>query len=420
MPALSHTDRAPQSPDAPLALGALSRGRLWAVFVFWAALMIGSGVAFYGFSTDEAAKGYFGGDFSAFYTAATAAADGDGAALYDDAGFAARMKALLPERGEYALTWQYPPSYFFFILPFAFAPFLLALGLWWAAGAGAYFAVMRHHIRDRMILFAVMTGPPAFIALITGQNGFFTAALIALAAFDPKGRPLAAGIAAGLLTVKPHLGLLLPIAYLAIGAWRAIFIAALTGAMMAFASAILFGVDAWAAFFSAVFEASNRIETNALPLAKMATPMSAAVFAGLPQSAAAVIAAGCALGCAAFTWRVWTRIKAHDLRLAALGPCIFLASPYGFHYELIILALPVAIIAMRGARDGWLRYEPYLIALAYMLPLMFSLLTDLSYGVSSGFAIVLITAALVLPRLLQEDPALLGEGLRPKQPSSRT
>lgn len=58
---------------------------------------------------------------------------------------------------------------------------------------------------------------------------------------------LLAGILFGLLTFKPQLGVLLPLALLAGRQWRAFIAAAATAAVLFAASVILFGANVWLA-----------------------------------------------------------------------------------------------------------------------------------------------------------------------------
>jgi len=70
-----------------------------------------------------------------------------------------------------------------------------------------------------------------------------------------------AGILFGLLTFKPHLGLVLPFALVALGAWRTVAAATVTAIVLIGSAAAVFGLDAWlsylqvtTAFFSRALE----------------------------------------------------------------------------------------------------------------------------------------------------------------------
>src|SRR5262249_52824954 len=91
--------------------------------------------------------------------------------------------------------------------------------------------------------------PAVLVNLGHGQNGFLSAALIggALALLDK--RPVIAGILFGLLSYKPQFGVLIPLALIADGRWRAFLSAAVTVAILVAATTLAFGPEIWSAFF---------------------------------------------------------------------------------------------------------------------------------------------------------------------------
>lgn len=368
------------------------------LFIAWAAIAGATLLVSFALTLAGKMDAPAGGDFIAFHSAARAAAAGDAANVYDLAWFRSWL-AQTNAGAAPGFSWQYPPTFFFFILPFAALPYLPAFFLWSLATAAGYFSVIRTLITDRLAVFAMITAPAATAALVTGQNGFLTAALLALAAVHPRSRPILAGVAAGLLTTKPHLGLLLPIAYLAAGCWRALGAAALTAVVLAGFSLLAFGADAWAGFFASIADVSSRLKPDVMPLAKMASPLSAALFLGLPRSFAIAIQAAATIGAVIFVWRIWRRESDALLRAAALIAATMLAAPYSFHYELIMLALPVAAIVMLGLNDGWLKHERAMIAGAWGLPMLWGLVAGSHYGISLGFVTVLIVFTLVWRRV---------------------
>ena len=78
--------------------------------------------------------------------------------------------------------------------------------------------------------------PACPINAIGGQNGFLSAALFLGGVLNIDRRPILSGVLIGLLTFKPHLGVVLPFALVALGAWRVIASAAVT-ALALFAAA---------------------------------------------------------------------------------------------------------------------------------------------------------------------------------------
>ncbi|MEL7488601.1 MAG: glycosyltransferase family 87 protein, partial [Pseudomonadota bacterium] len=259
-----------------------------------------------------------GGDYVAFYGAAIAAAEGDAAQMYDYDSFEAQLQRVGPPLDEFKLTWQYPPTYFLLLAPFAFLPFIPGYIAWTGGAMALYFGVMRKIGFSWFFLFVIFAAPSTFQAIITGQNGFLTATLLAIAALTPDKRPLLAGLAAALLTIKPQLGVLLPIAYLAGGYWRAFLYAAFGSIAFAGAATAAFGADIWIAFLDGFTAASERLGAGVYPLFKMATPFAWMKFLGAPFAVAAAFHAVFAALATAVIARVWRCVNDAELRAAAL------------------------------------------------------------------------------------------------------
>jgi len=92
--------------------------------------------------------------------------------------------------------------------------------------------------------------PASVVTIVVGQNSFFTAAIVLGGIVLLDRRPWLAGVLFGLLVVKPHLVLLVPVALVAVGAWRTIASAALTAGLLVAASAAIWGVDPWIAWWT--------------------------------------------------------------------------------------------------------------------------------------------------------------------------
>ena len=84
----------------------------------------------------------------------------------------------------------------------------------------------------------------AFIAF-TGQNSFLTGAILIAGITLLDRRPVLAGVLLGVLTYKPQLFLMVPVALLAGGHWKAIAAGIVTTALLALLSLALLGPDLW-------------------------------------------------------------------------------------------------------------------------------------------------------------------------------
>lgn len=310
-----------------------------------------------------------GGDFIVFWTASQAAAEGNALALYDAAVMESLLLENFPGRDSYKLTWQYPPTMFLVIAPLAAFGYVPALWLWGAGTAAMFGAALLSLWRKYSALLIAFASAVAFQALITGQTGFFTAALIAVAAAFAGTRPVIAGIAAGLLTIKPQFGLLIPIAFAAAGCWRAFGVAAFVGGAMAAASLLVFGPEAWVAFKSAAAGHGGMMSTDIFPYHKLITPLGFLTQIGAPSIVAMAGQIISALGLAAFVLFVWRRTDQWDLRAMALCIAAPLASPYAMYYELTIFIPAIFLLAKRGMETGWLSWERPALVVLWAVPL---------------------------------------------------
>lgn len=341
-----------------------------------------------------------GGDFIVFHHAAKAAGTPDMIAIYEMENLKAQLQAAHPGRGEFSFAWMYPPTMSLVISPFGLAPYLVGFSLWVALFAGAFFFVLSRLQPDIWALFFVASSPAVFQGVITGQNGFLTATLMTLAGAFADRRPILAGVAAGLLTIKPQLGLLVPVAFIAAGCWRAFAAAAATAILLAAASYFAYGAESWIGFYQAVTAHGARMAAEGFPFNKLVTPFGFATMLGAPAAIAGPVQIAAGLALAAYVFLIWKRVKDWDLRLAALATSAMLATPYAFYYEIVILAPAMALIAKRAAETGWLPYEKLTLIAAWILPLLMpggAEIPNLPNSAIGAFLAFLIAARRALP-----------------------
>ncbi len=346
-----------------------SLAALAALFISLAALLYGQ-LIYESEDLFTKAGPIIGGDFIVFEYAARIAGGPDMLAIYEMDNLKSMLQAAYPGKGDFNFAWMYPPTMSLVISPFALPPYLASFTLWVALFGGAFLVTISRLWPDKWALFFVASSPAFFQAIITGQNGFLTATLLAVAGGFADRRPIVAGIAAGLLTVKPQLGLLIPVAFIAAGCWRAFFAAAATALLLAAASVVAYGPESWGAFVDAVTAHGARMSAEGFPFNKLVTPFGFATMLGAPSSIAGAIQLAASLALCAYVFVVWRRVRDWDLRLAALATAAMLATPYAFYYEIIIMAPAMMMIARRAAQTGWLPYERLTLIAVWILPLL--------------------------------------------------
>jgi hypothetical protein len=311
-----------------------------------------------------------GGDFIVFRTAARVAGTPDMVSIYTLENLSGMLRAAYPGHGSMMVGWMYPPSMYLAVRPFAFLPFVMSFLLWVVVFGGLFAVTIRRLWSNGTALFFALASPAVLQAIITGQTGLLTASLIALTGSFAERQPLLAGVAAGLLTVKPQFGLLIPVALVASGSWRTFWVATVTAIALAGASVAAYGVAPWFAFLASLQAHGARMSDLAhFPMHKLVTPYGAARLLGASAQAGTAVQGVATCLLAAYVYLVWRRVSAVDLRLAALATAAPLATPYAFYYELAILVPPMLLLAKHATETGWLRGERLSLAVLWIATL---------------------------------------------------
>jgi arabinofuranan 3-O-arabinosyltransferase len=332
-------------------------------------------------------------DFITTWSAGELTLMGRAAAAYDWPTFKLVEESALGHSFDGYLGWPYPPTFLFVAAFLALLPYTIALVLWVFGTFLAYLAAIRTIVGDRAGYF-LAAGFPAIVAnAIVGQNGFLSAALIGGTLALTERNPICAGALLGLLTYKPHLGILFPIALLAGGRWRVFVSAGVVAVLMAAASLMAFGIKSWQAFFSGV---GFTVYSNGMAnWGKLQSVFGVTLTLGGSERLAWIVQAVVALIAAGAIAVLWRSRAAHELKAAALGVGTLLAAPHLFAYDLVILGVPMAFLFRLGSAGGFLAYEMAGMGLACLLILALAVVQA-----PVGLAAVIVVAALIIKRAL--------------------
>lgn len=303
----------------------------------------------HGLATREG--GQLGDDFIIFWSAAKLAWTGHAILAYDNERFFAFQQSVVGTAAAFKFC-PYPPVAFLLWAPFALLPFVPAWILWVVVGIGLCAGLLSRIVGWPMALVAAVGAPAAFLNLASGQNGYFTASFLAAGLMLVEKRPTAAGVCFGLLCYKPQMGLLLPFALAAGGHWRTIVAAAVTGAVLLCTSVAFFSVETWTAALQQMAHQRHELEIHQnVWLSRLPTVFALLRQAGAPLAMAYAGQALSAIGAAAALVAVWRSRIPQGLKSAASATAIFLATPYAFDYDTIVLLFAAAWLA----RDGTCR-----------------------------------------------------------------
>jgi hypothetical protein len=282
---------------------------------------------------------------------------GGPAPWFDARTYAAALRDMLgPTYPE--TYWSYPPHVVLFVWPLGLMPYLFAYIAWCVIGIALYlFACASALPRERLLFLAV--APGVAVCVFFGQNGFYTAALLIGGLLALDRRPVLAGVLFGILTIKPQLGLLLPIILLLERRWATIASAAATVALLFVATAMLFGWDVWLDYWHKIVPQQMWLTENAggLMFSLVSSLFFGARLIYLPLGVAwAIQYAGSAFAVAAVVWTYWKRRDA-NLSLALFVTATFLFTPYILNYDMVMFGFVVALLRDRPdntMRDHWL------------------------------------------------------------------
>ena len=314
-----------------------------------------------------------GYDFLCFYAGGRMALAGQAAAAYDLFQARQAQLAVFPSLGDVVFGWYYPPTYFLIQAPLALLPYWLAWTVW-TAGTGALLTLaVRPALREPGTTWLLLAAPVVLVNLFHGQNGFLMTALLVLG-LRARRRPALAGLCFGALTLKPQLGLLVPVVLALTRQWRTILWAAATAAILVALSVACFGLEPWRVFLTANASLLRALlERGILPWPMMTSTFAAASMLGAPPVAAWALHAAWAVFVASVTAWLWWRRAPFAIAASALMLGTLAATPHGFYYDMVLALPPMWLLARRARRTGWLPLEREAILAAYLAPALVGL-----------------------------------------------
>jgi len=302
-------------------------------------------------------------DFTAFWGASRLALEGRATAAFDPDQFRAALM-LSSDEAPGDMLWAYPPAWHLAVLPLGLMPFSVAWLAYSALTLGAFAAAARPLARPLPGgLALVLAGPAVIIAVTIGNNSLVsTAGLIGALAATQRQRWALAGFLIALLTFKPQLGLLIPVALAFGGYWRTIAWAAAGTVAVAAVSTAAFDIEYWQHFLSAMRFMGSLMQTDLVRFERMMTWYALARTGGAPHELALPVHLAIAAGAAAAMAWIWRHPVTLDLKAASLCLAIPLATPYAFHYEMT-LALAAAMFLIRDGVGATPLERVWLVAL---------------------------------------------------------
>lgn len=317
----------------------------WAVGVVLMVALFGNDLATFhhGYISN---RNYWGRDFINVWTGGRLVLEGRWNLLNDFPAYSAFQQGLFGNIDPH--NYSYPPVSYLLAAPFALLPYWAALAAWIASTTALFVYACRRW-------WPSTAGPPWLAALTPavlmniwgGQYGCLIGALFLLGWQWLDEHPRRAGMAFGLMLLKPHLAVLIPLALLIRRDWTAIRAAALTVAVLSAITILLFGVQPWIGFLLRTSAGqASMIDAHGTFVAFLSTSTATALMALgagwtaalLAQALVAVVAVGI-VGIAA-----WRKMPTRELAFL-VATCTFLVLPYAFNYDLTVVGVGALALA---------------------------------------------------------------------------
>jgi len=317
---------------------------LLAFFIWIAAAVIG----FAGPGDRGIAGPLKGADFVHFYTLGHLVESRQMGTLYDMRALHDAQVTLVPESAPDLYPTVYPPQAALLFTPFSGLSYRSALLIWNVLTIAVYALIVwsawrrvSGELPDRaLVLAAAAAFPPFWTLILYGQI-----TILILAAFWvgwlalERGRPYMAGVAFGLLALKPQFGIPLAAIVLACGEWRMLVGAVLSVTAQAGVIWLAMGSSVLAAFASTLRVTLTHADW--LESKPFMSHSLRAVTRLLPSAIGAPLWLALTALVLWYTVRVWKSDAPVRVRLGVVMLASLLVNPHVIVYDVTLLALPL-------------------------------------------------------------------------------
>jgi alpha-1,2-mannosyltransferase len=325
-----------------------------------------------------------GTDWMVFYGAIRSVLEGNALLIFDGDRFTDFLNTTfagwLSKPLEFR-PWAYPPSFLLILVPFAplgfFGSYVAFQFVTGALLAVALRASAGNTLPSGALLLAALMCPASAINAINGQAVFLVAALIVGGFGLLEQRPYLGGLVLGLLTFKPQFCILVPIALVAAGQWRALLAAGLSALAMMIASGLIFGWELWLRWIPVILE--NLVSPNPkwIEYGRMwgHSVYTCAVLLGAPERLASWIQLLATFGAAASVVIAFRSRLGRREKTAVFLAATVLAAPHSGPYDATLLVIATAfwLVGREAPLPLWCWTLAFMIWLMPMLspPLLF-------------------------------------------------
>ncbi|WP_165312327.1 glycosyltransferase family 87 protein [Vibrio ziniensis] len=305
-----------------------------------------------------------------------------------------------------AFNFAYPPQTLALLLPLSNFNYITSLIIWGCFSILCYISSSIIFEKKVSNIALLLIAPTTFLNISMGQNGLFTAALLISGLILLESKPRLSGILFGILTIKPHLGILIPVALIA-GGYKKSFLWAMISTICFFViSLIVFGSGVWEAWFNNApwVYAKNFIENGTgfalfmqpSPFMTIRLLFNNTELAWLTQIISAILSSGCV---------IYTFKKSHSLELKAsvLITATYLVSPYIHSYDMAALNFVMIWQARKGLENGFIYGEQTLLVVAWVMPLIMMSIGYLGFPIFPLITLLMLSVLVYKVNITKND-----------------
>ena len=281
-------------------------------------------------------------DFFGLWSFGTFAAAA-GSKIYDPGALWVFQLSLDPGASPGAYPYPYPPTFLLLLIPLGWMPIVSAY-ISWIVAIFLFYEVITFGWDFRSLYgAALLVAPTTLLTIISGQNGFLSAALLIGGLRYLARAPVMSGILLGLLTYKPQLGLLVPVALVAAKEWRVFVMACVTTVVTIIGSAAVLGGSIWLAWLQSMPLCWALLKENQTSLDHLMPTVTASLHEiGAPGLVGYLAQFALMVLVVIALWRALAA-SAGDRAVAMAAIGAILVTPYAFIYDMPMITAALAL-----------------------------------------------------------------------------
>jgi Glycosyltransferase family 87 len=314
------------------------------------------------------------GDFFALWSYGKIAAAHPATDLYNFATLHARQVALGMRPAD-ENPFPYPPIAILLFSALSLGSYHVAYALWVSITFALFlWVIVATCWRTPGIVLPVVIAPLTMVTAYYGQSGFLAGSLLIGGLRLAAERPVISGILLGLLSYKPQLAVLVPVALIAAGLWRPLAVASVTAIVLAAVATVSFGWRVWPAWLHLLPIYSHWFAHLRMILRNMPTVQANLRMLGVSANVADAMQTVSCVAMAIVVWRCFRRGPSEQAT-AALLVATFLSTPHALIYDATMLtgALVLFVGARVRAQGSFSLAEIVVLVLAVLFPFILAL-----------------------------------------------